>query len=415
MSIKDIFTGKSRSLKDYSSTEFQRVIEEQQTVRNEMGAQKIVTVRTLRLIKSGTDKTIITLSPMKSLSLEDFTFPFQNTAKIRDALRLQVMPFSAAGDVEIFPVVLEKTGRTAGGIVWYVSPDELDIPSQKHTQKIWPSPLPFISCLKEYGGNGATIWRDEENICSILWQSNRPVLYRWRKFNVHDGEVQEIEWYDRYCEARGLNRGGNFTVNAAGGREAGEEFSEIVSESVKLCPWIADVNLSRKALEGARDLERTVRLLARVSMWLVVAGAIMLGAEILDYNHTQAQTQAVRERSEKYYRETFDPGRTGRISNPVTLARDKIASLTGKGDEGHPFDEVLADLGEVFSGFTESNMTIDIIRYNAEGIDCTGTAPDMTTVLNFRRSWEDKANLVQVDNTQFVSGIGYRFDIRIRW
>ena len=70
-------------------------------------------------------------------------------------------------------------------------------------------------------------------------------------------------------------------------------------------------------------------------------------------------------------------------------------------------------MGEVFSAV--SGITIDIVRYNADGIDCTGVAPDMTTALNFRKAWEDKANLVQVDNTQFVSGIGYRFDLRVRW
>ena len=414
--IREIFSKTGTHHKDYGNTEFQRVIEEEHTRRNEMGAKEVFTERVLKLVKSGTDKNVITLSPMRSLSLEDFEYPFQNTAKIRDALRLQVMPYSAAGDVEIFPVVLNKTGRTSSGIVWYVSPEELEMPPSKAVKhgKIWPSPLPFVSGLKEYGGNGATIWVDEENICAILWQSNHPVLYRWRKF-TEDGEKEITSWLDRYCETRGLNRGGNFVVKAAGTSEAGEDFSDIITESVNICSWIADVNLSRKVLEGARDLERTVRLAANISLWLVLIGGIMLGSEVLEYHHTHKEVLSVRERSEKFYRETFDPERTGRISNPVMLARDKIASLSGKGEEAHPIDEVLSDLGEIFDGFKDSKMTIDIIRYNAEGIDCTGTAPDMTTVLNFRRSWEEKAGLVQVDNTQFVSGIGYRFDIRIRW
>ncbi len=410
--IREIFS-KSGSHKDYSNTEFQRVIEEEHTRRNEMGASEVFTERVFKPLKSGTDKGVITLSPMKSLSLEDFDYPFQNTAKIRDALRLQVMPYSAAGDVEIFPVVLKKTGRTSSGIVWYVSPEELDIPHAKNA-KIWPSPLPFVSGLKEYGGNGATIWIDEENICVILWQSNHPVLYRWRKFTENGGNDIRA-WLDRYCETRGLIRGGDFVVKASGMTEAGEDFTDIINESVNICSWIADVNLSRKVLEGARDLERTVRLAANIALWLVLIGGIMLCSGILEYHHTHKEVQLVRERSEKFYRETFDPERTGRISNPVMLARDKIASMTGKGDEGHPIDEVLSDLGEIFNDFKDSKMTIDIIRYNAEGIDCTGTAPDMTTVLNFRRSWEEKAGLVQVDNTQFVAGIGYRFDIRVRW
>ena len=213
--------------------------------------------------------------------------------------------------------------------------------------------------------------------------------------------------------ARELERGGNFVVNASGGEYAGGDFAEIVSDSVRICPWIADVNLSRTILEGARDLERTVNVLSRVSVWLLILGIVMLGAEFLRWYQLDGQVKETRARSERFYRETFDPTRTGRIANPVNLARDRIASLTGKSEEGHPLDEVLADLGEVFGQV--SGITIDTIRYNADGIDCVGVAPDMTTALNFRKAWEDKANLVQVDNTQFVSGIGYRFDLRVRW
>lgn len=415
MSLRDIFRISTGGSNTFAGTEFRRIIEVRQTFRNEdTGTEETATRRAVRIITEGTGKNTVTLAPMKSLSLEAFTFPFQNTTKIRDALKLQVMPFTAAGTLEIFPVILSKEGRNSSGIVWYVSPEELNMPSDSSSaEKIWPAPLPFISQLASYGGNGVTMWRDEENICSILWQSNRPVLYRWKKLVGDESESHELSFYDSYCNSLGLNRGGNFVVNASGSEKAGEDFTEIVSDSVKICPWIAEVNLSRTVLEGARDLERSVRIMARVSLWLLVIGVIVLGAELLQWYHLETKTQEIRSRNEKFYRDTFDPERTGRISNPVTLARDKIASLTGRGDEGHPLDDVLADLGEVSK--TNKDITIDIIRYNQEGIDCTGSAPDMTAVLNFRKSWEERANLVQVDNTQFVSGIGYRFDLRIRW
>ena len=127
------------------------------------------------------------------------------------------------------------------------------------------------------------------------------------------------------------------------------------------------------------------------------------------------QIMEVRTRSENYYRQTFEPQRTGRIANPVAFARDKIAELSGTGTTGHPIEEVMADLGEIFGNEQHKGVTLDVIRYNAEGFDCTGTAPDMSTVLNFRKAWEDRDNKAQVDNTQFVAGIGYRFDLRVRW
>ncbi|MBQ4418437.1 MAG: hypothetical protein II870_02280 [Synergistaceae bacterium] len=73
----------------------------------------------------------IVLAPFKSLSVDAFAFPFSNSKKVREALKLQVMPYSAAGSVEIFPVVLEKIGRGAQGVVWYVNPEELSLPEYK--------------------------------------------------------------------------------------------------------------------------------------------------------------------------------------------------------------------------------------------------------------------------------------------
>ncbi|MBQ3760037.1 MAG: hypothetical protein II876_11365, partial [Synergistaceae bacterium] len=167
-----------RGTNDYGTAEFRRVIDVmQKVVDEETGIEETVKRRAVRIVTEGTGKAVVTLVPMKSLSLEDYDFPFQNTAKIRDALRLQVMPFTAAGELEIFPVMLSKYGRSSSGIVWYVSPEELDMPSGD-AGKIWPSPLPLISELEDYGGNGVTMWIDEENVSSILWQSRRPVMYR---------------------------------------------------------------------------------------------------------------------------------------------------------------------------------------------------------------------------------------------
>ena len=372
----------------------------------------------------GERKNIIILAPMKSLSLEDFKFPFSNSTKIREALKLQVMPFSAAGSLEIFPIAITKTlrGEQKGteGIVWYVSPEELELSDIEVSvpKKIWPAPLAFISRLEKYNGTGVTMWIDENNISSMLWQNNRPILSRWRKFTGKGSEEHELEWYDEYCKNREIERGGNFTVNAAGNirnPEADEMFYDIVNESLQICPWLSEVNLSRSAIEGERDLERIVRLLTRVSAWLLIIGGIVLGSNLLSLYKLQRQIAELRSSSESIYREVFDPSHTGRIANPVTLARDKIAEISGTGTDNHTLEEMLSDMGEIFASDQDMKITIDTVRYNNEGIDCTGVSPDMSTILKFRKLWESKVNLVQLDNTQFVSGVGYRFDLRLRW
>lgn len=409
---------------DFRDTEFRRTIDVTQTIQDEdAAAEQQITRKAVKLITSGTGsrKKHITLVPMKSLAVEEYTFPFSNTTKIREALRLQAMPYSAAGELELFPVTLARTGREASGLVWYVSPSELDIPGipgDSGSGKIWPAPLAFVSGLESYNGSGVTMWIDEENICSILWQEYKPVLYRWRSSSGAGSEEKELAWYDAYCSAKELDRGGNFVVNAADSDDyddAGEEFAQVAAESVKICPWIYGVNLSRRALEGARDLERSVRLLTRVALWLLILGGAALGGSFLRWQQVTGQIQEVRTRSENYYRQTFEPQRTGRIANPVAFARDKIAEISGTSTTGHPIEEVMADLGEIFGNEQHKGVTLDVMRYNSEGFDCTGTAPDMSTVLNFRKAWEDRDNKAQVENTQFVAGIGYRFELRVRW
>ncbi len=411
---------KARS-ESFNNTEFCRVIESIKFVHNqETGTDDQVTRKAIKILTTsiGTRKHFVTLIPMKSLSLEEFTFPFSNSTKIREALKLQVLPFSAAGELEIFPVVLSKVGRGVNGLVWYVSPEELDIPSLP-SNKVWPAPLAFISELKKYAGSGVTMWLDEMNVSSILWQNYKPVLSRWRKLVDDSSRDKELAWYDNYCKVRELDRGGDFIIDCSGDYDDSEpdgEFIEMINESVNICPWIANVNLSRTAIQGERDLERTVKLLTRVASWLLIIGVITLGASFLKWHKLQTQTQEIRARSENFYKQTFEPERTGRIANPVTLARDKIAEISGTGNEGHPIEEVLADLGEIYANNKDlNNVTLDIIRYNSEGLDCTGSAPDMSTVLNFRKAWEEYVSVSQVDNTQFVSGIGYRFDLRVRW
>lgn len=411
----------SRQSENFENTEFRRIFDKTDIIHDrENGTEEKITRKSLRVISSsiGTRKNFVTLVPMKSLSMEEFTFPFSNSTKIREALKLQVMPFTAAGDIEVFPVVTSKAGRGADGLVWYVAPDELNIPApQGGSYKVWPAPLPFISKLQDKGGSGVTMWIDEKNISSILWQNNKPVMSRWRKYTDQNSQEKEIAWYDEYCKANNLERGGNFILNAGGDYddEPDEDFVEMISESVKICPWISNVNLSRTAIEDERDLARTVGLLTVAACWLLAIGTITLGASFLSLIQTDKQTQDIRTRSENFYIQNFDPEHKGRISNPVTLARNKISEITGAGGDGHPFEEILADMGEIFANNDNLKITLDTVRYSGEGVDCTGSAPDMTTILNFRRAWNDYASTVQVDNTQFVAGIGYRFDLRVRW
>lgn len=356
----------------------------------------------------------VILVPMRSLSVSAFAFPFGSVMRVREALRLQTLPFlsgAQAGGMELFPTVLERTPRSSAGMVWYASAAELDVPELPALPSlVWPAPLPLVSRV---GGTGVTLWADEENLCSLLWNDGRPVLCRWCA-RAKGTPESELAWYDRYCRSQELERGESFVLDATK-PEALREVGAIARESLALYPWIGTVNLSRTALEGAMGLERSVRLLTRVAGWVLLMGALVLTGNVLRWHQVRSGAEAVRARSEALYREAFEPGRTGRIGNPVTLARDRIAELRGSDAEGRSLEDVLAELGGVFAENPSMDVTLDVLRYNAEGLDCTGSAPDMSTVLTFRKAWEGRAALSQLDNTQSVPGLGYRFDLRVRW
>lgn len=354
----------------------------------------------------------VILVPMRSLSVSAFAFPFGSVMRVREALRLQTLPYASAGDMELFPTVLERTPRSSSGVVWYASPAEMDFPepSGGASPLVWPAPLPLVSRI---GGMGVTLWADEENLCSLLWNDGRPVLCRWCA-RAKGTPESELAWYDRYCRAQGQERGESFVLDATK-PEALREVGAIARESLARYPWIGTVNLSRTALEGAMGLERSVRLLTRVAGWVLLMGALVLTGNVLRWHQVRSGAEAVRARSEVLYREAFEPERTGRIGNPVALARDRIAELRGSDAEGRSLEDVLAELGGVFAENPSMDVTLDVLRYNAEGLDCTGSAPDMSTVLTFRKAWEGRAALSQLDNTQSVPGLGYRFDLRVRW
>lgn len=356
----------------------------------------------------------VTLVPMRSLSLAPFSFPFSGASKVREALKLQVLPYSAAGDFELFPVALGKRGRGSSGVVWYVSPAELVLPDDADANSlVWPAPLPLAAGVD---GTGVTLWADEDNLCSILWQDYTPAVYRWRPRSKSSPDA-EFDWFDKYCAdggESGLARGESFIFDAAE-TQVSDVLASIVRDSAEKCPWLASVNLSRTAIQGAMNLERSVSLMTRAACWMLLMGAIVLGGSAIKLYRERAAADDARARSESLYREVFEPGRTGRISNPVTLARDIMAGFQSGGGTSRGLDGVMKELGAVFSENPSMDIKLDVLRYNADGIDCTGSAPDMSTVLTFRRAWESRASLSQLDNTQSVSGIGYRFDLRVRW
>jgi type II secretory pathway component PulL len=162
-------------------------------------------------------------------------------------------------------------------------------------------------------------------------------------------------------------------------------------------------------------LERTVNALSRAASWLLVMGLFVLGGNALRYYETRQSADEFRDRSSELYRSAFDPSRTGRIPDPLGLALSKVAELRGGSSEGRLLNEALTDLGAIFEQYPSMDVTLDFARYNLDGVDYTGSAPDMETAQEFRRAWAERAGAAQLGNMQNAPGVGFRFDLSVRW
>ena len=360
-------------------------------------------------------KYAVLLAAFKSVAITPFSFPFNNVLRVREALKLQTLPYAAAGEMELFPSVLEKTSRSCNGVALFIPSSELEnfsMPPLRIENRVWPAPLILVS---KVGGEGVTFWMDEENICSILWRSSTPVFYRWKP-RVGEGTLEkELAWYELYCRSRGEEAGEVFVLDATVPPELAE-VPDIAMKSVALCPWIGDVNISRSALDSAVVLERMVRSLSKAASWILIMGLLVLAGNGLRYYEARQNIDALRRRTVELYRSVFEPSRTGAISDPLGLARSTVQQLRGGSSEGHSISDMFADLGAIFEQNLSMDVTLDVARYNSDGVDYTGSAPDMETIQEFRRAWVEKAGSVQLGNLNTIpGGTGYRFNLSVKW
>lgn len=360
-------------------------------------------------------KYAVSLTAFRSVAITPFSFPFNNVLRIREALKLQTLPYATAGEMKLFPFIIEKTSRASSGVAVYTPSGELEnypVPSTQMENRVWPAPLVLVS---KVGGEGVTFWLDEENICSMLWRGGIPILYRW-KSRADATSDTELAWYERYCKSRGEEVGEVFVMDATIPPELAK-IPDIAKESLALCPWIGDVNMSQSALDSAVVLERLVQSLSKVASWILIMGLLILVGNGLRYYEARRNTNEFRRRAVELYRSAFEPTRTGAIPDPLGLARSAVHELRAGPTDGRSISDMFYDLGAIF----EQNpgmegITLDVTRYNPEGVNYTGSAPNMEMAQEFRRAWAEKAYSAQLGSLSSIpGGSGYRFELYVRW
>ena len=349
------------------------------------------------------------LALFRMLSVSGFKFPFSNPARIRDAIKLQTVSYSGGSSIQIFPVPVNKSSKETSGFSFFLPDNELiefgEI-IENASSPIFPAPLSLASSVN---GNGTTVWMDEKNICSVVWRSGVPELYRWRAKKESALET-EIGWLKKYCESKEIEEENDIFIFDAENDPA--DLLSIIRQSFASFPWLREVNLSRSAINSAMILEKFVRYASKAAVWLTVFGTVFAAGSWMSYSINSKALLDTRNSSEKLYREVFD--REGRIVDPVSQARGRINALRGSGTAEKTLSDVLSDIGVPLL-MKSINVTVDSMRYNSEGADLVGSAGDMATIQTFRTSLADMGGSVQLGDVQQIPGGGFRFNLGVRW
>ncbi len=351
----------------------------------------------------------------KTLSLQEFSYPFSDTLQIREALNLKILPFSSAsGGIEVFPTITSRDGKSANGVAWFVSRDELDkfenSGSRKGGRNIYlPLPVIFSSM---FDNSGVGIWADSENICAMIFRDGGvPAFYGWKSRNKTTPD-EYFSWLVDLAGSSGIEINDKLIIDSEKDPEYSDKIIEMLLKFTEGSSLSGEVNLSRSELDTELYIERLFRIAGKMAMLFIVTGAILLGTSIFRYYTFASTTDWLDERSEQIYREVFDP--SGRIVDPLSQAKGKIRALTTE-DSGMKIDKILGILGRSSDELGKSKITLDVLRYNGDNIDINGSTMDMTSVQKFQEILRKHGIEPQIGDIQQIPGGGLRFTMAIGW
>ena len=350
------------------------------------------------------------LVPFRMLSIAGFKYPFSNPVKIRDAIKLQTVTYSGGNPIQIFPIIVNKSSKDAAGFSFFLPDNELmefEEITKDASSPILPAPLALASCVD---GNGITVWIDDKNICSVVWRSGTPELYRWHA-NKESALASEIKWLKKYCESKEIEIDENNDVFLFDAENDMEKLLPIIKQSLASFPWLKEINLSRGAINSVMILERFVRVASKAAIWLTIFGSIFAAGAWMSYSTAYKALAETRSSSDKLYAEVFGEGI---IRDAVSQARGKINELKGTEATAKSLSEVLSDIGVPLT--TGSiKITIDSMSYSFDSVNLDGSAADMTVIQNFRSSLHEIGVPTHLAGAQAMPGGGFRFNIRINW
>ena len=364
--------------------------------------------------------TLLLVSGMQTLSLRPFAFPFSNVTRIREALRLQVQPLrSGLGDVEILPLVVGGGGKGARGVAWILSRKDFvrlgERVDRNQSVTVWPVPLAFAA---DAGEDGAVVWADEENLCSLLFQEGIPVLYRWRPREGHTPDEEE-EWLRKYCGAAGreIPRLIRFDAQEQPEEAAGALFAA-AERTLAAFPSLAEFSVSSRGVDAALVTDRLLVLWRRALLAATLLGLLFAAGARLSLREGELYLDRLRTSAVTAYRSVFGDGP---VNDPLSQARARLMQAQGTGKSVQLAD-LIALLGEAWEATEGKDILLETLRYGEDGAEIIGSAATVEAIQAFQRQCallgakNASARMeAQLGDISQAPGGGLRFTMTVRW
>lgn len=362
-----------------------------------------MTITNIKKENNGVKKTDIALVLFKTLSIKSFSYPFNSTAKVKEALSISVKQILGDGgdSVAVIPFFTKREKNLSNGCAFMISRDALDKAEQDLSENtyIWPAPLAFIS---EVNGNGLVICVGG-GIQGMLFKNNTPILSLWMS---NTSSVSDMEdWFKQYAITAGIVVDKVFiadlyTIDAL-------QVEKACQKSIAMIPILDGFSLAGRSAErkaGCDDFMikafTTLRCAAVLGIIFALFAGVLFIQSIL-YRDIFASLP-----STVYFKAFGEPS-----SSPVSTVLKKVKLIPEDG-MSTTIKDVLGSMSYAYKE-SDKNLKVELFRYSDKSSEIQGTADSAEIAENFRANLAEKGFIAKMSDIRQIPKSGMRFSIAL--
>ncbi len=351
---------------------------------------------------------VIFLAPIRTLSVHPFEYPFTSTTRVRDALRLKFRPLIGdhARDLYFVPVVTQRKPKSISGAVFLVSKSEVEEIERKMRIRpdtaLWVAPLAYA---EEVAGNGLVQWRDEAQICSMLFENWQPRLYRWTSLAGKGADAADEaldadrDWFEGYARQQG---GGIERICLVDPRMPNAPQPRMFSDYVYF-------DLSPSGANVAERVETFFQNASTIARRLVLLGGFFVLVSLALWLGRMSEKDLFTVAPGEVYGASFGE----RASNPTRAARAKVGEVRSTPGQ-FSFTSVIAAMLPAWQGGTSGDLKLEAVRYSAEKMEIQGTAKNMETIQKLQNAIQRAEFTARAGDIQQIPGGDFRFNLSVQ-